>query len=39
MLAIGVLLSISRHGNDRGGYLDDRPRLSRREIIKKRRQS
>lgn len=39
MLAIGVLLSISRHGKDRGGYLDGRPQLSRREIIKKRRES
>ena len=38
MLAIGVLLSISRHGNDRGGYNDGRQPLTRREIVRKRRE-
>jgi len=39
MLAIGVLLSISRHGNDRGGYLNEHPPLSRQDAIKRRRES
>ena len=39
MLAIGVLLSISRHGKDRGGFLDGRSPPSRREAVRKRRES
>ena len=39
LLAIGILLSISRHGNDRGGFFDGRPQPSRRDIVRKRRES
>lgn len=35
LLAIGVLLSISRHGNDRGGYLDKHPVDTRRVVRRK----
>jgi len=36
LLAMGVLLSISRFGNDRGGYLEKNPVDTRRGIVKRR---
>ena len=39
LLAIGVLLSISRHGKDRGGYYDGREQPTRRQIVRKRRRA
>jgi cell division protein FtsW len=36
LLAIGVLLSISRFGTDRGGYLDKHPVETRRRVVRRR---
>ena len=36
LLAMGVLLSISRFGNDRGGYLDKHPVDTRRRIVRRK---
>ncbi len=37
LLAMGVLISISRYGNDRGGYMDHHP-IEKRRVVKKREQ-
>ncbi len=39
LLAMGVLISISRYGNDRGGYMDAHPVEKRRVVKKRERQS
>lgn len=36
LLAMGVLLSISRFGTDRGGYLDKHPVETRRRVVRRR---
>ena len=37
LLAMGVLISISRYGNDRGGYMDSHP-VEKRRVVKKKRE-
>jgi cell division protein FtsW len=37
LLAMGVLISISRYGNDRGGYMDAHP-VEKRRVVKKKRE-